>query len=167
MVWFIITILGVLVDQASKWLVQSRLADGRTVTVIPGFFRLQYHVNTGAAWSFLSNAAWGIYLLSLVSAAAAVLFLILLIRIRDRRIRFCLSLILAGTVGNLIDRVINKGVIDFLSLQFGSYYFPIFNVADMLLVVGLLLTVICLIWTDSRALLNEDKKRKPADERVD
>lgn len=158
MVWFIITILGVAVDQLSKWLVQSRLADGRTVTVIPGFFSLQYHVNTGAAWSFLSDASWGIYLLSLVSAAAAVLFLILLIRIRDRRIRFCLSLILAGTVGNLIDRVLNKGVIDFLSLQFGSYYFPIFNVADILLVAGLLLTVICLIWTDSRALLNDGAK---------
>jgi signal peptidase II len=87
--------------------------------------------------------------------AASLFFIYWLVKIKDRRVRLCLSFILSGTLGNMIDRVFRGGVIDFLSFRFGTYAFPVFNVADSLLVVGVILLIIALFFTDSKKLLQE------------
>lgn len=163
MVWTIIILVGLLLDQVSKLVAQNHLASGGAVSVIGEFFVLEYHVNTGAAWSFLANQTWGIYVLSAISVGACVLFIYWLIKIKDRRVRFCLSLIISGTAGNMIDRIFRGGVIDFLSFRFGQYQFPIFNVADSILVVGIVLLLISLLFTDSKRLLQEDRPNGDTD----
>lgn len=153
MVWTIIIVLGILIDQISKWFALKELAGQPPVPVIENFFYLDYYVNTGAAWSFLSNKSWGIYILSAISLIASVVFIYWLNKIKDRRLRLCLSLIIAGTIGNAIDRVFRGGVIDFVSLHFGNYAFPVFNIADSLLVIGIILLIIALLFTDSKHVL--------------
>ncbi|MDD2213133.1 MAG: signal peptidase II [Oscillospiraceae bacterium] len=141
MVWYLIVAAGVILDQLTKLAAQHLKPDG-VVTVIPGFLYFIYRVNTGAAWSFLAEHAWGIYALAALSAVASLLFLYLLSRAAETGVKLALSLITAGTIGNMIDRVWRGGVIDFVDTHFGSYQFPTFNAADSLLVVG---TVILLI----------------------
>ncbi len=162
MVWTIIILVGLLLDQVSKLVAQNHLASGGVVSVIGEFFVLEYHVNTGAAWSFLANQSWGIYVLSAISVGACVLFIYWLIKIKDHRVRFCLSLIIAGTAGNMVDRIFRGGVIDFLSFRFGQYQFPVFNVADSILVVGVTLLLLSLLFTDSKRLLQEDRPDEDA-----
>ncbi len=159
MIWFMIAACGIALDQLTKWWAAATLSAGAVQALIPGFIDFRYHVNTGAAWSFLAGHSWGIHLLSLVSLLASILFAIGIIRLKDRRIRFCLALILGGAVGNLLDRTFRQGVIDFISVSFGDYYFPIFNVADMLLVIGLVLAIVFLLFTDSKKLLSSDVKK--------
>ena len=159
MIWFIIAACGIVLDQLAKLWAYRNLAGGTVRQIIPDFLSFRYHVNTGAAWSFLADHSWGIYLLSFISFLACILFVVGIIRIQDRRIRFCLSLILAGAAGNLIDRILRRGVIDFVSFTFGSYHFPVFNLADMFLVIGLILVILFLLFTDSKSLLNSREKR--------
>lgn len=158
MVWFLIVIIGLLADQVTKFAAQSYLGEGGDVPVLGDLLHFEYHVNTGAAWSFLADNSWGIYLLSAVSLVACVLFAVALYKATDKRLKLCLSLVLAGTAGNMIDRVFRKGVIDFISLRFGDYHFPIFNVADSLLVVGLILLILMLLFTDLRYMFDSPKE---------
>lgn len=147
MVWIII-VIGLLIDQGVKWFVATHMVLGQTISVIPNFFSIQYYVNRGAAWSFLSTKSWGIYVLSVISIIASIILTIIVIRIKNKKLRFPLSLVLIGAIGNMIDRVFRQGVIDFISLQFGSYFFPVFNLADMCLVIGLVWTVIYMLVSD-------------------
>ncbi|MGI6076558.1 MAG: signal peptidase II [Fastidiosipilaceae bacterium] len=155
MIWILIVILGVGLDQWTKYWAVSELAVRGDMAVIDPLIYFRYHVNTGAAWSFLADKSWGIYVLSGVSLIASIAFLLILLKLKDARLRFCLSLVLAGSIGNLIDRVWRGGVVDFISFQFGDYFFPIFNVADTLLVIGLILGLIFIIFTDSRHAFEE------------
>ena len=153
MIWILIVILGVGLDQWTKYWAVSELAVRGDMAVIDPLIYFRYHVNTGAAWSFLADKSWGIYVLVAFSGAS-IAFLLILLKLRYQ-LRFCLSLVLAGSIGNLIDRVWRGGVVDFISFQFGDYFFPIFNVADTLLVIGLILGLIFIIFTDSRHAFEE------------
>ncbi|NJP39477.1 signal peptidase II [Oscillospiraceae bacterium HV4-5-C5C] len=144
MVWYLIVVAGVILDQLTKLAALNLKPDG-TVTVIPGFLYFIYRVNTGAAWSFLAEHDWGIYVLAALSVVASLLFLYLLSRAARTGIKLSFSLIAAGTIGNMLDRVSRGGVIDFVDTHFGSYQFPTFNIADSLLVVGTVLLLIIVI----------------------
>ncbi|HHX38202.1 MAG TPA: signal peptidase II [Clostridiaceae bacterium] len=158
MIWFLIVIAGIAADQLTKYWAVAELANQADRAVIDPVVYFSYHVNTGAAWSMFADKSWGIYVLSGISLIASVAFTYVLVKLKDRRLRFCVSLVLAGTIGNMIDRIWRGGVIDFISFRFGTYYFPIFNVADTLLVCGLGLAVLFLIFTDSRRVFDESSK---------
>lgn len=152
--FIIFTAALVALDRWSKYwvLAHDGLQNGESIEIIPGFFYFTYTFNKGAAWSFLADKSWGIYVLTGISAIAAVLFLIFLIKRSGWPflMPFSLSLILAGTVGNLIDRFFLQGVVDFLDFHFGSRHFPTFNVADSLIVVGIILLIIMLIFVEPK-----------------
>ena len=137
----IVIILGIVVDQISKWAAATYLQPVGSIEVIPNFFYLTYVENRGAAWSFLSDVPWGIYVLTGMSALSSLLFIYLLIKAPTKRLRWTLSVITAGTIGNLIDRARLGHVIDFADFRFGDYVFPTFNVADSMLVIGVILLV--------------------------
>ncbi len=141
----IFTVLIVAIDQISKFFILKYLEIGEKIPVIENFFSIFHIRNRGAAWGFLSEKEWGISILTLISVVASVLILILILRNQNKYIRFFLSLILGGSIGNLIDRIRFNNVVDFFSLKFGNYYFPVFNVADMSIVIGGILLVIFLI----------------------
>lgn len=149
--WGLAFVLVVL-DQFTKWLVVSRFALYDSVP-ITSFFNLVRVHNEGAAFSFLADAGgWQRWLFTGISLAASVAIVFMLRASRSKpRAALALCLILSGAVGNLIDRVINGYVVDFLdfhwqwmSLLFHGGHFPAFNIADSAITVGAIL----LIWDE-------------------
>ncbi len=145
MVWTIILFILVLIDQITKIAARSFIEKRESIEVIEDFFYLVNRVNTGAAWSFLANKSWGIYFLSSISFVASIFILFLIYKVSSVKLKIPLVMICAGSVGNLIDRVLYKGVTDFLDFHFGSYVFPTFNFADSLIVCGSILFAIIVI----------------------
>lgn len=134
-----------LIDQSTKAWAVSRLRFGDDVRVIPGFLNFAYAENTGVAFSMLDNQGdagrWGLSVVAMVAAALVVYFFWRTPR-ADDRILGALSLLLAGIVGNVVDRIRLGFVVDFIDVQFGSWHYPTFNVADMSIVIGAGLLII-------------------------
>lgn len=145
MVFTIIIIILGTADQLTKALVNRNLGAADRIIVIDGFFYLINRKNSGAAWSFLAAPDWGIYLLIAISLAVTLVLLYTLYRSRHKWLRISLALICAGSIGNLIDRIRYREVTDFLDFHFGSYIFPTFNLADILIVCGTILLGIIVI----------------------
>jgi signal peptidase II len=133
----------VVVDQATKWLVDGALPLGRSVVVTP-FFDLVNVRNPGAAFSFLAGASgWQRGFFIGIALVASVWIVWMLARsLQQRLFALALTLILGGAVGNLIDRVRLGEVIDFLHFHWAGNYFPAFNVADSAITCGAVLAVL-------------------------
>lgn len=131
--WFSLVTVLVLLDYASKRLVFHFL-EFESVQLMP-FFALTYACNSGAAFSLFSNFG---SLLLWFSVAASILFVVLIFRTPHHRfwLGLAFSGILAGAVGNLIDRALRGCVIDFLHFYVGDLSFPIFNLADTCITLG-------------------------------
>ncbi len=128
-----------MVDQTTKAWAIRKLRFGNDTVVIPDFLNFAYAQNTGVAFSFLDDHGdAGRYGLSVVAGIAAVLVLYYFWRIPSAHDRLlgALALLLAGIVGNVTDRLRLGFVIDFIDVQFGSWHYPTFNVADMAICVG-------------------------------
>ncbi len=141
--WFFMSALVILLDQLTKlWVVQS-LAHGDVVPVT-AFFNVVVTYNTGAAFSFLSQASGWQRGFFIAVATAASLFIAYLLKQHhlEKRFSLGLSLILGGAVGNLWDRIALGHVVDFLDFYIRSYHWPAFNVADSAITCGVAL----LIW---------------------
>ena len=128
-----------LIDQTTKAWAVRRLRFGEDISVINGFLNFAYAQNTGVAFSMLDNQGdtgrWG---LSIVALVAAVLVLYFFWRTprTDDKVLGALALLLAGIAGNVTDRLRLGFVVDFIDVQFGSWHYPTFNVADMAICVG-------------------------------
>ena len=141
---FIVFLLLLLGDQLSKWVVTLQLALGESVLVIPGFFDITYLENKGAAWSMLE----GKMVFFILVAIVALVFMFYCYRRSedgDVFIHYGLVLMMAGTIGNLIDRVWLGYVRDFLSFDIFGYAFPVFNIADVALCVGVFLVIVSVL----------------------
>ncbi|KRM91743.1 signal peptidase II [Fructilactobacillus florum] len=126
------------IDQLLKGFVTQSIPLGTSRSFLPPILSLTNLANTGAAWSFLSGHSW---VFTLLAAIALVLFSYFLITNRNNAWLFWgLSLMLTGTVGNLLDRLVNGFVTDMLKLEI--FNFPIFNLADCYLTLGVLLIMI-------------------------
>jgi len=128
-----------LIDQSSKAWAVRRLRFGDDVSLIPGFLNLAYAQNTGVAFSMLddhgASGRWGLSIVAMIAAALVVYFFWRTPR-TDDRILGALALLLAGIVGNVVDRIRLGFVVDFIDVQFGSWHYPTFNIADMSIVIG-------------------------------
>ena len=152
MFFIFLFILLVTVDQFLKKLIDTEMDYYGQKVTIPDFFSLYYVRNTGSAFSLFADKPWGIYFLSGVSILLGVVIFVFMIKSSVRGFKlislaFCL--LTSGAVGNLIDRIAYRYVIDFLRFDFGSYTFPIFNFADICAVLGTIL-LICVIIFDSK-----------------
>ncbi len=158
----VICALLVLIDQLTKIYFKNKFHnDGQTV-VIDGFFYFTYTVNTGSAFSFLAGKKWAQIFFKVLTPLSLVLFtLILLYSVKHGKKFLSISvvLIISGAIGNFIDRLLFNGVSDFISFQFGTYYFPIFNFADICLTVGVFLFVIYLLFIDKNAVFRRNGKK--------
>ena len=153
-------ILGVLIDALTKNLAVKHLKGEDPIPLWRGVLRFSYVENPGAAWGMLANHRW---VFMLFSALAIVVIVIYLIR-RDPPLSLflSLSLILAGGIGNMIDRTFRGSVVDFI--EFYLFEFPVFNVADCLVVVGSGLLV---FWLISDTLREQKKKKAESGKRPD
>lgn len=138
-------VLLTLFDQWTKQLAVQHLQGQNAFVLIPGVFELRYLENTGAAFGILSNQQWFFYIVTVIMAVGIVwLYFKLPMTNYYRPIHIILIFIVSGAAGNFIDRVTNQYVIDFL--YFSLIDFPIFNVADIYVTVGvalLLILVLC------------------------
>lgn len=136
-----LTPLILVADQLTKLYIDRTMKLYQSIPVIDGIFNITYLRNRGAAFSFLSDASWRLPFFLLATVIAVIAILVAFHKLRDEQ-RFAavsLTLILAGAVGNLIDRVRLGEVIDFLDVYWGRHHWPAFNVADSAICVGVAL----------------------------
>jgi signal peptidase II len=141
--WYGVAVLVVLLDQYTKELASTALDYGRPVEVW-SWFNLTLQHNTGAAFSFLSDAGgWQRYFFSaLAIAISAVLSRWLYVMPREQRLlALSLGLIMGGALGNLWDRLVLGYVVDFISVHYQGHYFPAFNIADAAISIGAALMI--------------------------
>ena len=143
--YYLIVVFLVVIDQLVKWWVRASIPLGQSIPFIPYLMDLAYVQNTGAAFSVFSRHTW---LLTLISLAGSVLLAILLWKkyFPGWVGKLSLSLVLAGAVGNLIDRAFLGYVTDMFQTTF--IHFAVFNVADLCVVVGgfLLVFYVLFLW---------------------
>jgi signal peptidase II len=138
--YFIITFIALVADQVTKALATAWLEPHGSVNVIDGLFRLSYARNRGVAFSLFADSEFEVqWVLAAISATAAVGVAVYLGRsvASNRRLNLALSLLLAGIIGNLIDRVRLGEVVDFLDFHWGERFtWPTFNIADAVICIG-------------------------------
>lgn len=149
-----IGIIALVLDQLTKCIVMQRFALGESLPVWSPFFSLTYVRNEGAAWSILSGHGWFLLLVALVVAAGVILCFRRLTEGYPERY-FALLLILGGVAGNSIDRLWLGAVVDFLDFHwYDRFRWPVFNVADIAICVGVGLFILSTI-------LRPAKKKEP------
>ena len=151
--WYILAIVIIVLDQLSKYWVQQSFFEGQRLNLLPILdFTLVY--NKGAAWSFLSDAGgWQRWLFTAISSVVSVVLVVWIHRLvaMQRILLIALTLILAGAVGNLIDRVLLGKVVDFVLFYYDGHYFPAFNVADCAISVGAIFMLVDVFFGPSEA----------------
>ena len=137
---FIISFIILLIDLVSKRLVINLLVENGSIKVIDGFFSLTYVKNTGVAFSMIEGYVW------LIVIATIIILFMLFKYIRDGINSNCelvsYGFIMGGAIGNLVDRIFYGYVVDFFDFSLFGYQAPIFNVADIFIVVGVFMLVI-------------------------
>ena len=140
----------VILDQLSKMAVLKNFRIGESVPIISGVFNLVHVRNRGMAFGLFNrpDINFGYYLLVGASLIAIALLLVwfFTIKEKDGLTTLALSLILGGAVGNLVDRLRFREVVDFLDFYVGSFHWPAFNVADAAITVGTILIAITLFF---------------------
>lgn len=140
----ILTVVLVIVDQVVKHWVTTTITLGTSHAVIPGILALANLHNNGAAWSILPGQQWFFAIITLI---AVVIIGYLMVRWQRRwPLMIGLSLVLAGTIGNFIDRFRQGYVVDMFELRFIN--FPVFNVADTCLTLGVLILIVAILRED-------------------
>ena len=156
-------IVGVLADFFTKRLAVSHLKGEAPIPLIRGILRFSYVENPGAAWGMFANHRWVFMVFSVLAIAVIAIYLIR----RDPPVLLCLSLsmIISGGIGNMIDRTFRGVVVDFI--EFYLFEFPVFNVADCLVVIGAGLLIVWLIVDTVREKKKKDEESKSKDEFAD
>ncbi len=141
----VIVIIGLFIDRLTKiWAIKD-LKKIDEIVVVKNIFSFQYLENPGAAWGILANKTLFLSILTFIVICFMVFFLIKQ-KVNSELLRVSFSLIIGGALGNLYDRMTYKYVIDFLMLHYKDiYYFPTFNIADMMVVFGSFLLAGCII----------------------
>jgi signal peptidase II len=140
-------------DQISKLYVSSHLQLYATYTLIPDWLDITYTLNPGAAFSLFADmpAAFRETFFMLLSAAAFVVMIALIARrMTATSTAFACALVLGGTIGNLIDRVVRGRVIDFIYFHHEAFRYPVFNLADAAITTGVAL-ILLFSWMHERA----------------
>ena len=139
---YLITIIGIILDQISKLLIVSKLPLGESKTIIKKFFYITHVNNTGAAWGIFSNNTILLIIISILFTGFFIYF------IEHNKLKLyeeiSSGLILSGIIGNMIDRIFRGYVVDFLNFYIFGYDYPVFNIADTFIVVGVI--VLCIFY---------------------
>lgn len=139
--WYALALVVIILDQYTKSLASAALDYGRPQAVF-SWFNLTLQHNTGAAFSFLSDAGgWQRYFFSVIASVISVVLAIWIFRLPRGNwlLALSLGLILGGALGNLWDRLALGYVVDFISVHYDRHYFPAFNLADSAISVGAIL----------------------------
>ena len=152
----IIAAVSVVIDQLIKYIVDNSIELGGSVSFIPHVLSLTHIRNQGAAWSIMEGRTWFLVLMPVVVIAAALVFMY---RNRggSKLMLISLALVMGGGIGNLIDRVRMHEVIDYLKCEL--FNFPIFNFADICVVVGAALFCVYMLFFDEKASKKAEEEK--------
>jgi signal peptidase II len=149
MFFYLIPFVIVLLDQVTKEAIVRTFRLGEGIPIVPGFLDITFVLNPGSAFSLLATLPESIRVPFFVIVSVAAVVLILVYRTRylqeDRFASACLALILGGAVGNLIDRIRYGVVVDFIDAHIHQYHWPVFNVADSAISVGVTLLILQMV----------------------
>lgn len=154
---YFITFVGFLIDFLSKNFIKNTFDLLKSVELIPNFFYITYLQNTGAAWSILKNNTFFLSILSFVCFIVIANYIKRLQKL-DKWSIISFGLLLGGILGNFVDRVMYGYVIDFIDFKIFGYDYPVFNFADIMIVIGCLMKVIKIIRGENNE--SSSKKRK-------
>ena len=142
---FLIVFLGLLLDRLAKIWALNSLKDNNGVIVIKDFFKLEYLENRGAAFGILQNKLIILAIVTLL-VISGMIYYIIKYKPKSKFLRISFALIISGALGNLYDRLIYKYVVDFILVHYKEiYYFPTFNIADSLVVIGTVILAISIV----------------------
>lgn len=152
----LITLITLVIDQTSKYLILLNMKEFESIPIINNFFKVTFMKNTGAAFSFLE----GNVPLIIIVTSIIIIFILRYIKITNpkRQEKIFYSLIIGGAFGNLIDRIVHGYVIDFLDFNLFGYNYPVFNIADISIVVGIFSLIILSI-IESRSEYETNRTR--------
>lgn len=143
--YFLFILAVVISDQLSKFIITRKVSLMTIKSVVPGFFNITYIRNRGAIFGFLSGSGSQFIYIVLTLASLTALSLVVYYFFRtphsERFMKISLSLILAGALGNLIDRIFRGYVVDFLDFYIKKWHWPSFNIADLCISIGAILLI--------------------------
>lgn len=152
--YFLLAIFILVLDQVSKYLIRLNFVEGETLKITPQYLWITYVENTGASFSFsLGSDNLNRILFSIITFLACILVTYLLLKAKHSLEQTGFALVLAGALGNLIDRLMKGSVTDFINCDFPDFImqrWPIFNVADSSLVVAIFLLSIYFLFVENR-----------------
>ena len=148
--YILIVAAALLLDQVTKYIIEANLSLEASIEVIPGFFRLLYVRNTGAAWSLFAGSGMTFFYVITIVALIVLFLFYRACEERDVWNRIALALMMSGALGNLIDRICFQYVRDFLHFNFFGYDFPVFNIADSVLCIGVFLIIVAFVLEERR-----------------
>lgn len=140
---YILAIILFILDQISKALISTYLKLNESITIIKDFFYIRYINNTGASFGILSNSKILLIILSIIAIIIILRFMNSFKKTKMNIIGF--GLVLGGILGNLADRILNGYVKDFLDFIILNYDFPVFNLADIFIVFGVIILIISIL----------------------
>lgn len=141
--WLLLAALVIVLDQYSKWLVLQHFELYQNL-ILTSWFNLTLAYNTGAAFSFLNDAGgWQRWLFVVLAVVITVVLLVWLQRACHLRLQaLALALVIGGAIGNVIDRIRLGYVIDFIDWHYRDWHWPVFNLADSAISVGVVLLIV-------------------------
>jgi len=142
--WLWLSLLAVILDQGSKLVIAGSMQLYQSIPIMP-YFNLTYVHNTGAAFSFLSEAGgWQRWFFAGLAFVISIVIAVWLARLKQHEtlLAVALSLVLGGAIGNLIDRLAYGYVIDFLDVYYRTWHWPAFNIADSAITLGVILMLV-------------------------
>jgi signal peptidase II len=147
------SIIGIVLvlDQITKYLIQTHVRLNDSITVVPGFFNITHVRNRGAAFGILSTLPefWRSAFFITVTLVAVAAISVLIIKTHERLLVYAFSLIAGGAIGNVVDRIRYGEVVDFIQWYVKSYYWPSFNVADSAITIGVVLLAFEMLFATS------------------
>ena len=149
-----LALLLILLDQLTKWLVVQNMNLGERIPIVEPYLALLSHRNKGAAWGMLEGQMWLFYIVTVLVVAGIIYFFHKEAK-GIKLLSLSLMFLLGGAIGNFIDRLFRKEVVDFVDVIIPviNYDFPIFNVADAALTVGVVLMIL-------HVIVDEKKNKK-------
>ncbi|EJG6537545.1 signal peptidase II [Staphylococcus pseudintermedius] len=139
-----ITLIILIGDQLTKFIIRTQMTLGESFAVVPKFLYITSHRNNGAAWGILSGKMTFFYIITIIVLIALIVFYIKEAK-NNMLMQIAISLLFSGALGNFIDRVSSGEVVDFIDTVIFGYDFPIFNIADASLTIGVVLLIIVLL----------------------
>lgn len=150
-IYYTIAIVVILLDQVTKWFVVKNMQLGEEIIIIEPYLSFLSHRNRGAAWGMLEGQMWLFYIVTVVVAAGIIYYFHKEAQ-GHRLFGISLMLLLGGAIGNFIDRLVSGEVVDFISVLIPviNYDFPIFNIADAALSIGVVTLIIHMIMDEKK-----------------